>query len=429
MVYRKPLHSPLLRGVALVLAVGIPGTAIGLARAGAPDPPSMLTPAAALAPLAPSLPSIVPEATVAHVRVPEIRLDAVAARFAPAGLGAAERAVAAEMKRGAFPGAALAAGRGGTMAYLKGMGTTHAGGGAVDAENTLYDIASLTKVVGATTAVMLLVEDGRMALDDRVSAHVPAFRGGDKDRVTLRHLLAHTSGLPAGASAAGATPQQSLARLVATPLKHRPGEMVEYSDVGFVVLWAAAEAAAGEPLADLLERRVFKPLGMEATAFAPGEGCTRCPPTGRKRDGSLLRGIVHDPTAQRLGGVTGNAGLFSTAADLARFAAMMAGEGELDGVRILRAETVREFTRRAPGAGTRALGWDTRNERGVGAAGLALSPRAYGHTGFTGTSLWIDPDRGTWTVLLTNRSVVPRGPNRMQALRRTVHTNVIRAAE
>jgi CubicO group peptidase (beta-lactamase class C family) len=428
MIYRTPRLSPLQKAIALVLAAGVPGAAIGLARAGAPEPAAVLVPAAALAPALPAVADILPEeVTVAAARVPALRLDAAAARLRADELAKAERVVDAARRGGAFPGAALAIGRGADAGYLKGLGTTYPGGPRVDADETLYDVASLTKVVATTTAVMLLVEDGKLSIDAPVSRYLPAFSGGNKDRVTLRHLLAHTSGLPAW-SAPGSSPQQTLARMIATPLRTAPGAKAEYSDVGFIVLWAAAERAAGEPLAELLDRRLFRPLGMESTRFAPGADCTRCPPTARKSDGSALRGTVHDPIASRLGGVTGNAGLFSTAADMARFAAMMAGEGELDGVRVLKAETVREFTARVRGADTRALGWDTRDERGIGAAGLALSPRAYGHTGFTGTSLWVDPERGTWTVLLTNRTYQPRGPNRMQALRRDVHSSVARAA-
>jgi serine-type D-Ala-D-Ala carboxypeptidase len=189
------------------------------------------------------------------------------------------------------------------------------------------------------------------------------------------------------------------------------------------VLWAAAEAAAREPLFRLLDRRVFTPLEMYSTTFlpVPTGGCARCAPTARRPDGSQIRGRVHDPTAFRLGGVTGNAGLFSTAHDMARFAAMMARGGELDGVRVLQEETVRQFTSRQPGSGTRALGWDTPARDGTGAGGMQISSRSFGHTGFTGTSMWIDPDRGTWAVLLSNRTFEPRGANRMQAVRRSVN--------
>ncbi|MGI9180729.1 MAG: serine hydrolase domain-containing protein [Longimicrobiaceae bacterium] len=347
------------------------------------------------------------------------------------GLLRAEEAVRAEVRRGAFPGAALAIGRRDKVVVEMGLG--FAGWGPAEAEvdpdNTVYDLASLTKVLATTTAVMLLVEDGRMSLDAPVARYLPEFQGPSKGRVTVRHLLTHTSGLPAGSEIWAPTPEGSLARAIAVPLKYAPGARVEYSDIGFIVLWAATERAAGRPLFRMLDERVFSPLGMLSTTFLPGDGCSRCAPTGRLPDGTVLRGRVHDMNARRLGGIAGHAGLFSTAHDLTRFASMLASGGELEGVRVLQEETIRLFTRRQPAAGTRTLGWDTPAANGTGSAGARISPRAFGHTGFTGTSLWIDPDRGTWVVLLANRTYEPRASNGIQALRRTVHDRVAAAVD
>lgn len=356
-------------------------------------------------------------------RLPAHELSSAAeAGLSATALTRAEEAVWDEINRGSFPGASLAVGRWGRVVLEEGLGRTGYGGGEVDPDRTVYDIASLSKVVGTTTAVMLLVEDGRMSLDDPVQAYLPEFTGYNKDRVTIRHLLTHTSGLPAGSDGAGPTPEETVLRLMRVPLQHAPGMHVEYSDVGFVILFAAAERAAGEPLYRLLDRRVFEPLGMVSTGYVMGEGCMRCAGTSRTR-GDAFRGRVHDPISRRLGGVAGNAGLFSTAHDLARFAAMMANGGTLEGVTIFRPATVRQFTARQPGTGTRALGWDTPGAPGTGAFGSRISDRSFGHTGFTGTSIWIDPERGTWVVLLANRTY-EEGPNRMQALRRTVHDRV-----
>lgn len=343
----------------------------------------------------------------------------------------AEQTVVEAVNRGAFPGASLAIGRWNQTVVERGIGRLSWSPDAppVDPDLTVYDLASLTKVVGTTTAVMLLVEDGRMDLDAPVSRYLPEFSGGSKNRVTIRHLLTHTSGLPDWIDLGGLSADRAIERVVGLALEVPPGHRVEYSDVGFVVLWAAAERASGAPLYRLLDERIFGPLGMRSTTFVPGTWCERCAPTDLRSDGSALRGVVHDPTARRLGGIAGNAGLFSTVHDLARFAAMLAGEGEMHGKRVLRAETIREFTRRQPGAGTRALGWDTPGGQGGGAAGSVTSPRSYGHTGFTGTSLWIDPDRGTWTVLLANRTYRPRASNRIQAVRRDVHDLVASATE
>jgi CubicO group peptidase (beta-lactamase class C family) len=345
--------------------------------------------------------------------------------------GALHDAVAsleAQVEREGFPGAALAVGRGAELALEAGVGRIRWDGDRVSPDSSLYDIASLTKVVGTTTAAMLLVEDGRLELDAPVSRYLPAFSGGRKDEVTIRHLLTHTSGLPAGAGTWG-TREEARARLIATPLKWAPGERVEYSDVGFVVLYAALEHAADRPLPELLRDRVFGPLGMESTTFRPGLDCRSCAPTAWTGTAEIV-GRVHDPIAAKLGGENaGNAGLFTTARDLGRFAAMLASGGELGGVHVLEEATVKQFTTRQPGAGTRALGWDTRDERGVGAAGLAMSAGAFGHTGFTGTSLWVDPERKTWTVLLTNRTYAPRASVAIQKVRRTVHEDVVQAAD
>ncbi|HEX2091284.1 MAG TPA: serine hydrolase domain-containing protein [Longimicrobiaceae bacterium] len=340
----------------------------------------------------------------------------------------AEAAVAAEVERGAFPGAALAVGRRGQVVVERGIGMTGTGeeDEPVDPDRTVYDLASLTKVVATTTAVMLLVEDRKMELDAPVSRYLPEFSGGARDRVTVRHLLTHTSGLPAWAEIWGSTPEAALGRAMRVPLQTQPGARVEYSDVGFVVLFAAAERAAREPVFRLLDRRVYGPLRMRLTTFQAGAGCGSCASTSR-RHGDGFQGKVHDPIARQLGGVAGNAGLFSTAHDLARFAAMLANGGELDGVRVLNAETIRSFARRQ--VGTRALGWESPNRSGGGAAGLRISPNAFGHTGYTGTSIWIDPDRGTWVVLLANRTYQTEGNNRMQALRRTVNDRVAEAAD
>jgi CubicO group peptidase (beta-lactamase class C family) len=283
--------------------------------------------------------------------------------------------------------------------------------------------------VGTTTAVMLLVEDGKMRLDDPVAMYLPEFSGGGRERVTIRHLLTHTSGLPDGIDVPGGmTPEQALRYVEGTPLRSSPGMRVEYSDLGFVVLYAAAERAAGEPLYHLLDRRVFGPLRMRSTTYWPGEGCGRCAPTSRSM-GDAFRGHVHDPISRHLGGIAGNAGLFSTAHDLARFAAMLANGGELEGVRVLKASTIRTFTQKQPGTGTRALGWDTPGTPGTNMFGSRVSPNSFGHTGYTGTSIWIDPDLGTWVVLLANRTYDTEGNNRMQGLRRAVADHVVAAAQ
>ncbi|HEX6749233.1 MAG TPA: serine hydrolase domain-containing protein [Longimicrobium sp.] len=352
-------------------------------------------------------------------------------KLALAPLDEAEAAVWAQVRAGAFPGAALAIGREDQTVLERGIGRIgwSASAAKVDADRTVYDLASLTKVLATTPAVMLLVEDGKMDLDAPVSRYLPEFSGGAKERVTIRHLLTHTSGLPAGVALDAATPDAAWRQLLRTPLVREPGEAVVYSDVGMNVLFAAAQRAAGEPLFRLLDRRVYGPLKMRATTYLPGAGCQTCAPTLRDENDEPVQGLVHDPIARALGGVAGNAGLFSTAHDLGRFAAMLANGGELDSVRVFREETVRMFTARQPGAGTRALGWDTPGPNGSGGFGVKASQASFGHTGFTGTSIWIDPERHTWSVLLSNRVYQPRAPNTIMALRRRVNDRVAVAAD
>ncbi len=345
-------------------------------------------------------------------------------------LDGAEAAILAQVEAGSIPGGALAVGRQDLSVLEKGVGRVGWTRGAekVDAGRTVYDLASLTKVVATTPAVMLLVEDGKMDIDAPVSRYLPEFSGGAKDRVTIRHLLTHTSGLPAGVELTAGSPEANWQQLIRTPLVRAPGDKVEYSDVGMNVLFAAAERAAGEPLFSLLDRRVYGPLKMRSTTYLPGEGCPTCAPTLRVDD-APVRGLVHDPIARALGGVAGNAGVFSTAHDLGRYAAMLANGGELDGVRVFSRETVERFTTRQPEAGTRALGWDTPGPNGSGGFGTQASKASFGHTGFTGTSIWVDPSRHTWSVLLTNRVYEPHGPNQIMALRRKVNDRVAVAAD
>jgi serine-type D-Ala-D-Ala carboxypeptidase len=364
--------------------------------------------------------AVPPESTaaVAAVEAPEPSAAAAAAL----AWGHAEVRLRAEAERKAFPGAAMAAG---TRDHVDGIAAVGRHEWAEDsrpisADSTLFDLASLTKAVATTTAVMLLVEDGALSLDDPVQRHLPGFQGQFKERVTIRHLLTHTSGLPAGTRLNGRTPAEVLRRLQRTLIPVPPGTQVVYSDIGFVILWAAAESAAGEPLPRLLQRRVWEPLGMTSTRFAPGGACVHCAPTLHLERGPRIpfRGEPADLTARRLGGIAGSAGLFSNAQDLARFAAMIANGGLLDGARILSEASVREMLRQQPNAGNRTLGWVAfcpEEERTAGSP--CERPEAFGHLGFTGTSIHVDPVSGRWVVLLSNRTYLPRARNEIGELR------------
>jgi len=316
-----------------------------------------------------------------------------------------DRVIERGIRAGGYPGAAVVVGRKGAAVWEKGFGRLGWAGdaGSVVPERTIYDLASLTKVVGTTTAVMILFDEGKLHLDDRVVQYIPEFGGGAKDNVTIRMLLEHRSGLPAGRDLwrMASTPEEARAAVISTPLFAPPGQYVEYSDLGADMLGFVVEAVSGEKLDQFLQTRVFGPLGMSDTRFRPdGSLRGRIAPTELNPPrGYPLRGEVHDENAYALGGVAGHAGLFSTASDLAVFAQMLLNGGSYNGTRIVADSTVKLFTRRA--ASTRAMGWDTCG--GKGSCGTYLSPTAYGHTGFTGTSLWIDPEREMFVVLLTNR--------------------------
>lgn len=345
-----------------------------------------------------------------------------------AALRRVDAAIEAARGRGLFTAGALAVARRGRIVRLRGYGT-EPDGDPVDPRGTLFDLASLTKVVATTTAVALLVEEERMSLDAPVQRYLPDFTGEGKGRVTIRHLLAHTSGLPAGLWLYGSarSPEQALAQVLRQPLRRDPGTRAEYSDLGMIVLSAAAEAAAGEPLDRFLARELLSPLGLSNTMFLPPLTFRdRIVPTAiRNERGFVLRGVVHDANAFRLGGRAGHAGLFSTAEDVLVFGQAMLEGGTLGDRRVLQPSTVRAFTARQRGAGTRALGWDTPANQS--SAGRFLSSRTFGHTGFTGTSLWIDPELSLVVVLLTNRTYDAGTSAEMQRLRRAVHEGVTAA--
>lgn len=335
---------------------------------------------------------------------------AAALGFDSSRLAAVTGYLRAEVDSGAFPGAVVAVGRHGRLALLAPVGHYGVDDARPVEAGTMYDLASLTKVVGLTTACMLLVDQGTLALDAPIDRYVPEFRGPMKGRVTIRHLLTHSAGLVADLPLYDSTRSRAaaLAAVDTSTLLAAPGTSYRYSDVSAIVLMQAVERVAGEPFDRFLDERVFRPLGMPATRFLPPAGWRdRIAPTEhdtlfRHR---WLRGEVHDESAARLGGVSGNAGLFSNALDLSRLAAMLLNGGAWDSLQLIRAETVAEFVARQnlPPGSTRALGWDTPADSGYSSAGAKLSRRAFGHTGFTGTSMWMDPDRDLFIILLTNR--------------------------
>ncbi len=319
-------------------------------------------------------------------------------------LGTIDRVVQRGVEAGGYPGASVVVGRKGYAVWSRGFGTLDwTRKTRVSATESIYDLASLTKVVATTTALMVLYDRGDLELDAKVSRYLPTFAGGLRDQVTVRHLLTHRAGLSAGRELwrIAQTPAEARDAVLASPINCTPGACYEYSDLGADLMGFIAEAVSGQTLEALLQKSVFQKLGMNDTRYRVSDlDVMRTAPTEiAPPRGYPLRGEVHDENAYALGGIAGHAGLFSTASDLSVFAQMLLDGGVYNGVRVIADSTVQLFTRRA--AGHRALGWDTC--AGGAGCGQFMSERAFGHTGFTGTSLWIDPDRQMFVILLTNR--------------------------
>ncbi len=311
----------------------------------------------------------------------------------------------------AFPGAVISIGKHSEIIKLTGYGAFTYKSEQHISPTSVFDLASLTKVVATTTAAMILYERGQLDLGASVSRYLDTFNTPERQSITIRHLLAHTSGLPAGQPfyQYGLTTRGAvLDSIFSIPLLANPGNQSLYSSIGMISLALVIEEITGEPFDQWCTRNIFDPLGMKSTGFrGTGEPDPDVVPTElddyfRHR---LIQGEVHDETAWSLGGVAGHAGLFSTALDLSQFARMMVQRGSHDGRTFLQASTIDQFTAVVDTSlSTRALGWDTqRLDSRPSPAGHYFGPRSYGHTGFTGTSMWIDPDSETWVILLTNR--------------------------
>ncbi|MGE5654669.1 MAG: serine hydrolase domain-containing protein [Bacillota bacterium] len=318
------------------------------------------------------------------------------------------------LKDGAFPGAVLAVGSSEHAAIRTYGVTTPLEGGAPVTEETIYDLASLSKLFTATAALMLL-ERGEFRLDDPVSRFLPSFAQGDKAEIRLRHLLTHTSGLPAFNPYYETVKGQAemLNAIAQTPLQYKTGSQVIYSCLGFITLANVIQTIAGQSLDSFLASNLFASLAMADTGYGPvGQPRERIAPTEEcPWRGRVAWGEVHDENAFAQGGVSGNAGLFSTAPDLVRFAQMMLRNGASSGGRLLSPAVIRAATRNYTSGlqENRGLGWQMRSNEYPWCGDLAPA-NSYGHTGFTGTSLWISSDDDLFVVLLTNR-VHPKRAN------------------
>jgi CubicO group peptidase (beta-lactamase class C family) len=315
---------------------------------------------------------------------------------------------AATIAAGTAPGLAIAVGRHGRLVHLAGYGRIDwAADAPAVTERTLYDLASLTKVVATTTAAMMLETEGRLVLDSTVAHYLPEFGAVDsaKRAITVRMLLTHTGGLEAFArlyEQGVRGREQYLREIARRPMRGAPGAEMVYSDWDMILVQLVIERITGQTLDAFVASRLFQPLGMTDTQFRPDSALRpRIAVTEREATRGLLWGEVHDGNAWAIGGVSGHAGLFSTAHDLAAFAQMMLNNGSYNGVGLLVPQQVARWTAPQLPNTSRALGWDTPSS--PSSAGRHFSPRSYGHTGFTGTSMWMDPERGLFVIILANR--------------------------
>jgi serine-type D-Ala-D-Ala carboxypeptidase len=334
--------------------------------------------------------------------------------------------------RRAFPGASVAVAQQGKLVALRGLGRfTYAPESPAVTPQTIYDLASVTKVVATTTACMVLCERGDFNLGQPLITALPSFAVNDprRSRVTLRMLLAHSSGLPAYVKLfqTAHNKDELVRQALALPLVAEPGARAEYSDIGFILLGEILADLAGEPLDQFCRREIFARLNLASMAFSPPAARKHLiPPTEDDRNfrRRIIQGEVNDENAWVMGGVAGHAGCFSTAEDVSVFAQHMLQGGS---TALVRPETLAIFTRREdfPSGTSHALGWDTPSQPSQ--SGKYFSSRSYGHLGYTGTSLWIDPERQLSVTLLTNRTWPDRGSQAIKEIRPAFHDAVIEA--
>ena len=335
-----------------------------------------------------------------------------------------DRAALAGIREGLYPGAVVVIGRRDSILYSRGYGhfTWNPASRAPDPDSTLWDVASITKVVATAASAMRLVDQGKLHLDAPVRRYLPRFAGGLKNRVTVRMLLDHTSGLKSYVPIyrkAGRSRTRMVDLLYAQPLLRTPGDSAEYSDLNAMLLGLLVESVSGASLDHFAETEVFDPLGMTETRFRPSARLKRRIAPAGIWHGQPVPGDVNDQNAAAFGGVAGHAGVFSTGMDLARFAQVWLQEGMSPRGRWVSPATMRQFLTKGPRTGTRLLGWDSPELEGEEPSiyGTLITRSAYGHTGFTGTELWIDPSHDLFLIFLTNRAFDPKVRDSVKGLK------------
>ncbi len=299
--------------------------------------------------------------------------------------------------------------------------------------NTIYDLASLTKVVATTTAAMICYDRNLISLDDRVIKFIPEFGKNGKENITIKNLMIHNSGLPAWKKFYGRDLKYDdvINEIYSSLLEYKPGEKTVYSDLGIITLGKIIEKVTGMTLDIFCRDEIFFPLKMNSTFFNPNDSVKKfCAPTETDNYWRMktLQGEVHDETSAMLNGVAGHAGLFSTADDLAKLMSVLINKGKFEQKQFIKQSTIELFTKRYSAESTRAIGWDTKSDSGS-SAGKYFSKNSFGHTGYTGTSIWADPERNLFVVFLTNRVYPTRENTKIQKIRPQLHNAVIKCIE
>jgi len=363
-------------------------------------------------------------ATYAAAQSPLPMADPAAVGMAPERLARVDGVVSEAIQRGEEPGAVVVIGRRGQLVYRKAFGQRATLPVAEPmTEDTIFDAASLTKVIATATAVMILVEEGRLSFTDTVTGYIPGFAENEKGKITLLQLLTHYSGLRPDLDLN--EPWVGYDTAISLACKEKPialpGEKFIYSDINYFLLGDIVSRVSGQTLAQFTKERIFTPLGMKDTGFQPDlQLISRIAPS-EPRDRVMLRGTVHDPTAFRMGGAAGHAGLFTTVDDLAIFAQMLLNQGTFNGTRILSPLAVLAMTTPQSPVGMnafRGIGFDIRTSFSS-TRGDLFPVGSFGHTGFTGTSLWIDPWTETFVIVFTSR-LHPEGKGNASPIRKRV---------
>ncbi len=333
-----------------------------------------------------------------------------------------------------FPGAAVLIWKNGKTIYNKAYGHfTYDSTSDSVTNKSMFDLASLTKVVATTTAAMICFDRKLFTLDDKVIKYIPEFGVHGKENITIKNLLLHNSGLPAWKKFYGRNLKYDdvIKEIYSSELEYKPGEKTVYSDLGFITLGKVIEKVTGKSLDLFCRDEIFIPLKMQMTFYNPPDSLKKyCVPTEIDNYWRMktLQGEVHDETSAMLNGVAGHAGLFATAEDLSKLVSVLVNYGMHEHKQFINKRTIELFTKRFSNESTRALGWDTKSDTGS-SAGKYFSNQSFGHTGFTGTSIWVDPKRNLFVVFLTNRVYPTRNNSKILSVRPKLHDTIIQCLE